>query len=255
MANKTSFIIVICVFMLLPYQVNAQGGVSLEDLIFAPSSNPTPNHNTVTRPEIVKPTLPSPARPQVTPPVISKPKLDKPKALMSYRAPSTTPKPQVKPQIKTKLQSTVTTPAAGAATDAPPSQDTAKTLPAKTLPIVKDAVQPPAIIDEDVLIYPINQKDLGNSLSLQTKQWLDMNIVAALKTGKARKVMMTAYAKPTTIHEVSGRRIALSQGLLLREYLLSQGLTPEQTNLKAVSAGDNTPEGIAENRIEFFLQK
>ena len=109
-----------------------------------------------------------------------------------------------------------------------------------------------AEIDGDVMILPTNP--LATNLSQENRQWLQDHISRTMLEHPDRHLMMTSYARPTDISEISGRRIALSTGLLVREHLIAAGIKPERITLKAVSAADNTPETLPDNRIEFFFQ-
>ena len=89
-------------------------------------------------------------------------------------------------------------------------------------------------------------------LPSKTFDHLRKKVVERLQSGD-EKLMVTAYANPTDISEVSARRIALSRGLLIREFLISEGIPAQNIDLKAVSAADNTPEGLTPDRAELYF--
>lgn len=175
--------------------------------------------------------------PSITPPEQPRVTIEQPKAV---------PTPKIRPPV--------TEPVRKATTPIPPRRMQVQT-PAKT--VLEEENAPintkidDAAIDDDVLILPTDPRQ--TRLNDDMTAWLDTNLLPRL--GNDVEVMMTSYAAPTDISEISGRRLALSTGLLLREYLLTKGITPERINLKAVSAADNTLENTPENRIEFFIQE
>lgn len=176
-----------------------------------------------------------PAAPAIQQPVIST--IPRPTAEKPDVAPVVPPLPLSKPKT------------------APPARDVVINKPVITEPenTTEQAVSSPDATDDgDVLILPLPDK--MDSIPPVIKTWLDDNIVTPLQQGQPF-LLMTSYASPTDISEVSGRRVALSKGLLLREYLLSKGIAPNRVTLKAVSAADNTPAGQPDARVEFFFPR